>query len=288
MLSTPLLSRAEIVRHGHTLPPAPRIMAQLSDLLSDVDADVSDICVVLRADPALTARVMRMSKAIMFGGAGAEVMDVEQALARVGFRNVLGLVGAAGITQLAPEPLGLYGVDIDTFQRCSLCHAIAAENLARALGEDSQSAYLAALLRGIGMVVLDRAASEIIAGDSLFVPSAQEQSYVEFERRVFGLTSVDATRILMDEWRFPEAIVSAIDLHHLATPDALDNRLACIVNVAGEIAAAAGHGLPGDEVHWTASPGKYDVLGVTLEFWNQLYGEAQTRFAGACEALKAS
>jgi hypothetical protein len=60
------------------------------------------------------------------------------------------------------------------------------------------------------------------------------------------------------------------------------------VNVAGEIAAAAGHGLPGDEVHWTASPGKYDVLGVTLDFWNQLCGESQARFAGACEALKAS
>ena len=263
-------------------------MAQLTELLSDVDADVSDISTILRTDPALTARVMRMSKAIMFGGAGAEVTDIEQALARVGFRNVLGLVGAAGVTQLAPEPLALYAVDIDMFQRCSLCHAIAAENLARAVGEDHQAAYIAGLLRGIGMVVLDRAVAETITDGPLLVPTQGEQSYAEMEQRLFGLTSVDVTRILMDEWRFPEPVVSAIDQHHLSTPESLENRLACIVNVAGEIAAAAGHGLPGDEVHWTASPGKYEVLGLSLEFWNQLCGESQIRFADACEALKAS
>lgn len=262
-------------------------MAELTEMLSDIETDVADIGRTLRADPALTARVIRMSKAIMFGGAGADVVDIEQALTRVGFSNVLGLVGAAGITQVAPEPLKLYGLDIDTFQRCSVCHALAAENLARELGEDSQAAYVAALLRGIGMVVLDRSVAEVLSDEPLFVP-AQGQSYEELERRVFGLTSVDVTRILMDEWHFPEAIVSAVDLHHLSTPDALSNRLACIVNVAGEIAAAAGHGLPGDEVHWTAAPGKYDVLGVTYDFWNRLCGALHERFAGACDALRAS
>lgn len=261
-------------------------MAQLTDMLADVDTDVSDIGRTLRTDPALTARVIRMSKTIMFGGSSAEVVDIEQALTRVGFSNVLSLVGAAGITQLAPELLQLYGIDIDTFQRCSLCHALAAENLARAVGEDSQAAYIAALLRGVGMIVLDRAVEGVLSDEPLFIPT-QEQSYEDFEMRIFGLTSVDVTRILMDEWKFPEPIVSAIDLHHLNRPDALSNRLACIVNVAGEIAAAAGHALPGDTLHWNAAPGKYDVLGVTFEFWNELCGAARARFVGACDALKA-
>jgi len=285
--TVPRLTRAEIVTHGQGLPPAPRIMAQLSDMLSDVDTDVADIARTLRSDPALTARVIRMSKTIMFGGASNEVIDIEQALARVGFTNVLGLVGAAGITQLAPAPLRLYGVDIDTFQRCSLCHALAAESLARALGEDSQAAYVAALLRGIGIVVLDRAAATLVADTELFV-AAPGQTYEDFELQLFGLTNVDATRILMDEWQFPETIVRAVDLHHLKAPEALENRLACIVNVAGEIASAAGHGLPGEEAHWTAAPGKYDVLGMTLDFWNELCEAARLRFAGACDALKAS
>ena len=280
------LPRNEILRLGQTLPAAPRIMSELGDILKDIDTDISDIARILRTDPALMTRVIRMSNTIMFGGS-AEITDIEHALARVGFSNVLGLVGAAGITQLTPKPLRIYGLDIDTFQRCSLCHALAAENLARAVGEDTHSAYIAALLRGIGMVVLDRAAGDL---DEPPEPIALSQNpcYSDFEHRLFGLTSVDVTRILMDEWNFPEVIVKAIDLHHLTAPDALNDRLACVVNVAGEMAAASGYGFPGDERHWTTAPGKYDVLGLSLEYWTELSQQASERFFGACESLKAS
>jgi HD-like signal output (HDOD) protein len=261
-------------------------MARLGDLLNDIDADVADIARTLKTDPALTARVIRMSKAIMFGGA-ADVTDLEQALARVGFSNVLGLVGAASITQLLPAPLRLYGIDVNTFQKCSLCHALAAEGLAKAIGEDSQAAYIGGLLRGLGMIVFDRAASETdwIAEGETFLLS-RDQCYADYERRIFGCTSSDVTRILLEEWKFPDAIVNAVDLHYLSAPDALTNRLACVLNVAGEMAASAGHGFPGDDRHWTTAPEKYDVLGVSYDFWGQLCTEANTRFSGACQALQ--
>jgi len=279
------LTRAEIVQLGQVLPPAPRIIAQLNDMLSDVNTDISDIGRLVKTDPGLAARVIRLSKAVMFGGA-AETMDVEQALARVGFTHVIGLVGTAGITQLASAPLLLYGIDLDTFQRCSLCHALAAEHLARALGHDGQAAYLAALLRGCGMIVLDRAARAIVS-DGNYFDVGTEPCYEQFERRLFGLTSVDATRILLDEWEFPGAVVRAVEFHHLSEPEALADPLACILNVSGEIAAAAGHGLPGDEMHWAAAPAKYEVLGISLEFWHELCRETHDRFIRACEALKA-
>ncbi len=261
-------------------------MARLGELLKDVDTDVSDIAKVLKTDPALTTRVIRMSKAIMFGGA-TDIVDLEHALARVGFGNVLGLVGAAGITQLVPEPLQLYDIDVDTFQKCSLCHALAAESLARAVGEDPQAAYVGALLRGLGMIVFDRAASEtdLIAEGGTFLLS-RDLCYADYDRRVFGCTSSDVTGILLEEWKFPDAIINAVNLHHLHAPDALTNRLACVLNVAGEIAASAGHGFPGDEIHWTTAPEKYDVLGVSYDFWGHLCTEANVRFSSAFQALQ--
>lgn len=261
-------------------------MARLGELLKDVDADIFDIARTLKTDPALTARVIRMSKAIMFGGA-SDVTDLEQALARVGFSNVLSLVGAASITQLVPAPLRLYGIDVNTFQKCSLCHALAAESLARAIGEDTQAAYIGGLLRGLGMIVFDRAATEadwIAEGESFTLD--RDHCYADYERRVFGYTSSHVTRMLLEEWKFPEAIVNAVELHYLSAPDALSNRLACVLNVAGEIAATAGHGFPGDDRHWTSAPEKYEVLGVSYDFWGQLCNEANTRFSGACQALQ--
>lgn len=280
------LTRAMILKEGQSLPVAPRIMAQLGEMLSDIDTDVTDIARVLRTDPALTTRVVRMSNTIMFGGGGA-ITDIESALARVGFSSVLGLVGAAGVTQLAPEPLTIYGIDIDTFQRCSLCHALAAEAVADAVREDAHAAYIAALVRSVGMIVLDRASSRFEEPVDSF-PDSGYHCYADYERSVFGLTSTDATRMLLDEWKFPEEIVSAVDLHHLNTEDALSDRLACVVNVAGEIASGAGYGFPGDTRHWTSAPGKYEVLGVSLDFWNQISTAANERFVGACESLKAN
>jgi HD-like signal output (HDOD) protein len=267
------------------LPPAPRIMARLGDMLRDIDTDIFDIAKILKTDPALTARVIRMSKAIMFGG-GADIADLEQALARVGFSNVLGLVGAASITQLVPAPLRLYGIDVDTFQKCSLCHALAAEGLARAVGEDSQAAYIGGLLRGLGMIVFDRAAIEtdLVEEGNGFTLS-RDDCYADYEQRVFGCTSSEVTRVLLQDWKFPDVIVDAVQLHHLSVPDALTNRLACVLNVAGEIAATGGHGFPGDDRHWTTAPGKYEVLGVSYDLWGQLCHEANSRFSGACQAL---
>ena len=280
------LTREEIVKYGQSLPPAPKIMARLGEMLKDLDTDILDLARVLKTDPALTSRVIRMSKAIMFGGA-SDINDLEQALARVGFSNVLSLVGTAGITQLAPEPLRLYGIDVNTFQKCSLCHALAAESLARAVGEDTQAAYVAGLLRGIGMIVFDRAATDrdwIVEGEPFSL--SRDGCYAEYERRVFECTSATVTRILLEEWRFPSAIVNAVDQHHLSESDALTNRLACVLNVAGEIAAAAGFGFPGDERHWSTAPEKYDVLGVSFEFWGHLCHEANARFSNACQALQ--
>lgn len=261
-------------------------MARLGELLKNVDTDISDIAKTLKTDPALTSRVIRMSKAIMFGGA-TDIVDLEHALARVGFSNVLGLVGAASVTQLVPEPLRLYGIDVDTFQKCSLCHALAAESLARAVGEDPQAAYIAALLRNLGMIVFDRAASEAdwIAEGDIFT-LGRDQCYADYDQRIFGCTSSDVTRILLEEWRFPEPIVNAVGLHTLHEPDALTNRLACVLNVAGEIAASAGHGFPGDDRHWTVAPEKYDVLGVSYDFWGHLCEEANVRFSSAFQALQ--
>jgi HD-like signal output (HDOD) protein len=280
------LSHADIVRHGQSLPPAPRIMARLGEMLKDLETDIGDIARTLKTDPALTTRVIRMSKAIMFGGA-SDIVDLEQALARVGFSNVLGLVGAASVTQFAPEPLQIYGIDVDTFQKCSLCHALAAESLARAVGEDPQAAYIAALLRGLGMVVLDRAAAEtdwILEGE-MFALSRHE-CYANYDLRVFGRTSSEVTRVLLEEWHFPANIVTAIGDHYLHGPEALSNRLACVLNVAGEIAAAAGNGFPGDDRHWSTAPEKYDVLGISYDFWGRLCEDANERFSTACQALK--
>ena len=59
--------------------------------------------------------------------------------------------------------------------------------------------------------------------------------YLEWETKRFGLDSPDVTRMVLDEWRFPDVVISAIDEQLLRQPHHLQNALACIVNL-GEVA----------------------------------------------------
>jgi HD-like signal output (HDOD) protein len=115
---------------------------------------------------------------------------------------------------------------------------------------------------------------------------ARDISYGDFERRKFGVTNVEATRVLLEEWQFPAVIVEAIGLHHLDTPAALSNRLAGVINIAGEIAATIGFGLPGDAVYWAACPEKYETLGLTQSLWDEFCIAAKETSVIMCDTLK--
>ena len=86
------LTRDQILDHARALPAAPRIMAELCELLQDINTDLDQIALVIRGDPALAARVIRISNSVVYGGDWA-VASIDEAVNRVGFEEVLRLVG---------------------------------------------------------------------------------------------------------------------------------------------------------------------------------------------------
>jgi HD-like signal output (HDOD) protein len=277
-------TRDALLRVARTLPAAPQVMLSICELLQDINTDLDQIAAEIRMDAALAARVVRVSNSVVYGGGGS-ISSVEEAVSRVGFSEIVRLVGTAAAAGIVDRELRCYHIAADVLRESVLLHALASEALADSAGIDASSAYIAGLLRGIGMMVLDRFARDRLEPAHTYDPTAFA-TYREWENERFGLTAIQVTTMAMDDWRFPEEVVAAIELHCQPIPgDREANRIAHILNLAGSIATDHGTALPGEVMHWIRTPEKLAAAGLDEEKFALAKGRATTLFEQQRHAL---
>jgi HD-like signal output (HDOD) protein len=277
-----VVSHEAVFFHARKLPSAPQVLATLCELLQDVNVNLDLIAIEIRIDPSLAARVIRMSNSAVFG-VGQRVGSVDEAVNRVGLGEVIRLVGAATVAALVERSLQCYAVGDDRFRESLLLHGLAAEALAAYTELDSRVAYSAGLLRGIGMMVLDRAGRARLPSPAY--DPARFPAYAEWELAAFGITAAHTTAVVLDEWRFPSEFVAAIENHRLQTPAGFRNRFACLLNLAGAIVMERGYALPGESSYWTLSPRKLAGLGISDDQFRCAAAQAGALFERQRRAL---
>lgn len=257
------LSREKILTTARLLPTAPQVLAGLCELLQDVNSDLDQVANQIRMDTALAARVIRISNSPVYG-AGMRIGSVDEAVNRVGFGEILRLVGVATVAGLVDRSLTFYGIPAERMRESLLMHALASEAIAERVGVDSRTAYAGGLLRALGILVLERIARERQPAPAVF--SAQRHpSYLEWEQETFGLNNLEVTTTVLDEWRFAPELVSAMQVHMLSRQSDYSDRLACVLNMAGSMVAEAKLALPGEAAAWVPAPKKYSATGISTE-----------------------
>lgn len=269
-------TRETILTHAKTLPAAPQVLAGLCELLQEVNTGLDEIATQIRLDPALAARVIRISNSVVFGG-GGRIGSVDEAVNRVGFGELLRLVGAATAATLVDRSLTAYGINAEKMRESLLLHALAAEAVGTYAEVDVRTAYAGGLLRSIGMMVLDRAARGKIASTDAF-DLERHPTYAEWESVRFGIRSSDVATTVLDDWRFPSELVCAVEEHLLLDERGYNDRLACVLNVAGAIVTEAGHELPGDRACWVVTPEKLAAAGLDDDSFRSASEQARSRF----------
>jgi HD-like signal output (HDOD) protein len=277
-------TRDGLLKVARTLPAAPQVLLGICELLQDINTDLDQVAEEIRMDAALAARVIRVSNSVVYGGRGS-VSSVDEAVSRVGFSEVVRLVGAATAAGIVDRELRCYHISADLLREALLLHALGSESLADAAGLDTSTAYVGGLLRGIGMMVLDRFAREKLRPEQMFDPTVFE-TYRAWETERFGLTAVEVTTMAMDDWKFPEDLVTAVQTHlYPKDGDSEAGRLANVINLAGAIAIDRGVALPGEVPHWIKTPEKLAAAGLDEEAFAQASNRAGMLFDQQRQAL---
>jgi putative nucleotidyltransferase with HDIG domain len=227
------------------LPTLPLVVRHLLDVIDDPLASALDIAYVLREDPPLTARVLRMANSPVYGGR-TRIMSVPQAVLRLGMVEIRNVVLSLGVIQA----MARFGrrLDYRAFWHHSLTVAIAAETLSRLVPADDPAeddgAFAAGLLHDIGRLVLDHFYPE--AAEAVTVRmEAERLPLCAAERAVLDMDHAEIGGVVASRWSLPEPIVAGV-AHHHDEDDAPPGRrhLPRLVRLAEQTCVAHGLGDP--------------------------------------------
>ena len=203
------LTPERLVAELHQLPPVARVLARLQRLLANPESGITDVAGLIRLDAALATRIIQISNSVWFGR-GESCQTIEDAVSRVGFREVYHLVAVMASGAIVAQPLAAYGRDAMTLWRESVACAFAAETLAARLGEDISVAYTAGLLHGIGRLAIDH--HLVTTGDLLKRLSDEgfplDHSGAEFA--LLGFNQADVGAYMLEKWDLAPTIVEPI------------------------------------------------------------------------------
>ncbi len=207
----------EVCTAALKLPCSPSLLPRLSHALQSESSSTEEISKIIQIDPALAAATIRLANSAFFGGAGRAVESVDQAILRLGAKEIyrlaaLALVGrwpATNNTGTQSEP--------GDFSRHALCCAIASEVLAETTERvDPQLAYTAGLVHEMGKLAVTHACANFFP---LIRASQQQRGYTweQAEKEVLGYEHAEVGARLLRAWRFPDLIVAAAEFQHRPT-----------------------------------------------------------------------
>ncbi len=238
------LGRDTILSIGSKLPPALGIFGRLRLLLDDADTDLSDIVDLVRVDPALTFQVIRLSNSALYG-LRSRCQSLDEAVARIGFGEIHQLVGLVVSRQAFQGDLPLYGMSAGRLWENAVAVGSLASALAKRASSDAGSAYSTGLLRNLGKIILHN-----YPGAVRYPGETVQPDVFVWEKEMHGITSPEATAILLDHWNFEPGVTGAVCTHRLAERGSEFALGAAQLHLACGLAAEWGRALPGETTGW--------------------------------------
>ena len=269
------LSAQDVLIAAQRLPSTAQVFAQVNRMLDDPSASLEDITELIRIEPVLSFRVLQLANGAFYGFR-TPCSDLNEAVTRLGFREVNRLVGMVAAQHLCANFLSVYGISGDLFWSDSLCSALACEWLThRHAFSDVRTAYTAGLLRSVGKVTMHRILSDRPLLWKSYLETGKGMPLLAWEKSNFRMTSVDSAGLIMQSWKMPKMLVDAMRTH--CEPSG-DEPLPYLMYLGSVVAAKIGGALPGEGVYWEKQETALTALEMDVETLQACANEVEVMF----------
>lgn len=214
-----LLGRPELralVASSNALPAAPKLYAELIDLLADPRCSMLKVVSVIERDVGMSTRLMQLVSSAFFG-MSTQITSLGACVGYLGLDAIRSLVLSAEISQLFPGSVP--GLSVEQIHARALATSRLARRLASAWADEAQ-AFVAGLLHGVGQLVLASRAPARFA-EAVELQTQGGLTLPEAEQAVLGATSAEVAAYLLALWGQPLDVVRAIahqDVPELCEP----------------------------------------------------------------------
>jgi len=196
----------EVFSKADHMPSLPAVALEVLRLTQDEDSTIDELATCLSHDPALAAKILKLSNSSLFG-MGQETTTLQRATMVLGLKTVKLMSLSFSLVGSLPKSGARGGFDFGEYWRRSLIRSVAARSLARFTGSGlGDEAFLCGLLAHFGRLVM----AQVLPQD-YGILAEQEGGWPspESEESAFGFTSSDLCATLLKDWNVPEVIYMA-------------------------------------------------------------------------------
>jgi putative nucleotidyltransferase with HDIG domain len=253
------------------LPSLSSINIALQRLLSREDSSTQDISAMVRNDPSLMARILRLTNSAFYGLSGS-VKNVDEAVFYLGVAQIQRLVLASPIIDHFDGIAEGVQFSWKEFWKHSVSVAMITQELVdngdSMYGDDS--AYLAGLMHDVGKIAIAVAFPETFIEIQTILKDSRAD-LTELEVDFLGMDHAEIGAFYFDAHKMPEVLIETTRYHHLPESAEGGQRIAAAVRVADLATRSANIGCGGNTKPVETKEWK------ELDSWDFLVPEADPR-----------
>lgn len=199
----------QIIMSAGDLPTIPVVATKVMQLMEDENATADDLAKIVASDPAVAARVLKISNS-SFYGCQRQIQTLPHAIMMLGFVTLKSVVIAASVKQVY-HPFGLT-------EKLLWEHSFGAGLAARLIATETRQinpdeAFLGGLFHDLGKIIMnfmDKAKFQEVMQRCYNEGTTFENA----EKLVFDYTHEEVGALVIKKWNFPEHLMKAVLAHH--------------------------------------------------------------------------
>ncbi len=236
----------EMIMHACDLPAVPDVAQRVMKIMADPTSNTAKICKAISIDPALTARILKISNSAFYGCLRT-INNLNSAIVIIGFNAIRSLVVAVSTKEVYKK----FGLTERMLWEHSVGVGIASQVLANVVKiSKADDVFVCGLMHDIGKVIMNNDQNDLFL-------QVMEKTYnenilsVEAEQEIFGFNHAEVGAMVIKKWNLTEELEKAVRYHHEIEKVADDDRfivlLTSIVNLADQMCHKLGIGTKGPD-----------------------------------------
>jgi len=198
----------------NALPPLPRVFQELTAALDNPNSSLGDVADIISKDIAISAKILALANSALFT-LRAPATTIPHAVSLLGSGLICSLVFSQGMgdsfatdaeSEKFIEELNRHSIECASVTSRILSHWGASREL-------TEKAVFCGIAHDIGKLVLAKFAPEKWS-EVLAAIKSEEQTDIEAERSIIGVSHCEVAAYLLGIWGFPNDQILAIAFHH--------------------------------------------------------------------------
>lgn len=227
------------IARSENLPVLNNVVTQVLKTADDPNASPRSLERIIERDPALTAKILRVSNSSYYGMSG--VNSIARAISVLGMNTIRSLVVGVAYQQILSGRSNAQNFDRTEFWKYSLSTAVGARILMKLKQPlKSEELYVAGMMAAVGLLVMDKFLPHEL-DSAIKIANAGNIPLHIAEREVLGYDHAEIGALLAEKSRLNETIVHAVRYHLSPFDDRKHFATTGVVAAATQVGAQCGY-----------------------------------------------